>query len=86
MGNTLWLAFSNTSTPGMHLGWTNVDPAIAGSDDNIIDVIIQNKAWVVVVGGRMWYPVRDLFSLSVFSRGQRNNEAQPCSRKRRRLV
>ena len=51
VGNTLWTEVSNsTSTPGpMKLGWMNVDPMDAGSDDDIVNAIVQQQAWIAVV-------------------------------------
>lgn len=49
IGNTLWQTFSNTTAPGQHLGWQLVDPAAAGNDDDIVNAVIGERAWVVVV-------------------------------------
>lgn len=50
IGNTLWDSFSNTTAPGQYLGWINVDPLIAGSDQDIVNAVVQNQVWIVVVG------------------------------------
>lgn len=50
IGNTLWKVFSNTTAPGQYLGWINVDPVAAGTDDDIANAIVQNQAWIAVVG------------------------------------
>ncbi|KAI0699407.1 hypothetical protein BC835DRAFT_1412597 [Cytidiella melzeri] len=49
IGNNLWVSFGNTSTPTMHLGWVLVDPQDAGTDEQIMDAIIQQQAWIAVV-------------------------------------
>lgn len=49
IGNTLWQSFGNTSTPGLHLSWSLVDPVAAGTDEDIANAVIQNQAWIAVV-------------------------------------
>ena len=49
IGNTIWESFSNKSAPGLHLGWVLVKPAAAGTDQQIMDAIVQERAWVAVV-------------------------------------
>ncbi|KAI0347315.1 hypothetical protein BDW22DRAFT_1322516 [Trametopsis cervina] len=49
VGNNLWESFSNTSTPGQHLGWALLSAADAGTDEQIMDAIIQQRAWIAVV-------------------------------------
>ena len=49
IGNTLWDTFSNTSTPGARLSWTLIDPVAAGTNEDIINAILGNQAWVAVV-------------------------------------
>ncbi|KIP12864.1 hypothetical protein PHLGIDRAFT_97603 [Phlebiopsis gigantea 11061_1 CR5-6] len=49
IGNTLWDTFSNTSAPGAHLSWALVDPVAAGTNEDIINAVLQNQAWVAVV-------------------------------------
>ncbi len=50
IGNTLWDSFGNTSAPGQQLGWINVDPDMAGSNEQVMNAIIQGQAWIAVVG------------------------------------
>jgi hypothetical protein len=49
VGNALWDAFANVSTPGPHLGWVLVDPDVAGTNAQIVDAIIQQQTWIAVV-------------------------------------
>ncbi|KAI0092825.1 hypothetical protein BDY19DRAFT_990504 [Irpex rosettiformis] len=49
IGNTIWESFSNKSAPGLHLGWVLVKPAAAGTNEQIMNAIVQQQAWVAVV-------------------------------------
>lgn len=46
----VWAALSNKTVPGPKLGWISVEPIDAGDDDDIIDMILNDEVWVVVVG------------------------------------
>jgi hypothetical protein len=50
IGNGVWGVFGNSSAPGPHLGWSNVDPANIGTDDDVAQAIVAEKAWIAVVG------------------------------------
>lgn len=57
IGNTLAQSFLNTTTPGQQLGWMNIDPQVAGSDEDIIHAVVENGPWIVVVGA--YFLIRD---------------------------
>jgi hypothetical protein len=50
IGHALWDVFGNFSAPGAHLGWTNVDPVDIGTNDDVAQAIVAEKAWIAVVG------------------------------------
>lgn len=49
IGNTLWDTFGNVSAPGQQLSWALIDPIAAGSNEDIINAILENQAWIAVV-------------------------------------
>lgn len=56
IGNTLAQSFLNSTAPGQQLGWIDVDPQTAGSDQDIIKAVIENGPWIVVVGACLRSP------------------------------
>ena len=48
IGHAIWQGFSNVSS-GMKLGWMPIDADTAGSDEQIINAMVQNQAWIAVV-------------------------------------
>lgn len=50
IGHALWQAFGNTTGDGKQLGWTKVNPADVGTDEDIANAIVNERAWVAVVG------------------------------------
>lgn len=50
IGDSLWAVFGNKSTSAMHLGWKKVDPAVIGTDEDVKQAIVHEKAWIAVVG------------------------------------
>lgn len=50
IGNVLWKSFGNTSYPAQQLGWTKMDPFAVGSNEEVVQAVIEEKAWIAVVG------------------------------------
>lgn len=50
LGHALWTTFGNTSAPGPQLGWTSVDPNTVGTDAHVAQAVLDEQAWIVVVG------------------------------------
>jgi len=50
IGHALWHVFGNFSAPGPHLGWTYINPADIGTNDDVAQAIVAEKAWIAVVG------------------------------------
>lgn len=50
IGNSLWKVFGNKTEPAMHLGWKNVDPDVIGTDEDVMQAIVDEQAWIAVVG------------------------------------
>jgi hypothetical protein len=50
IGHALWDVFGNFSAPGPHLGWTYIDPVDVGTNDDVAQAIVAEKAWIAVVG------------------------------------
>ena len=55
IGHALWDGIVNASGPS--LGWVSVDPADAGSDEDVADAIISQSAWIAVVGKFCLFPI-----------------------------
>ena len=94
IGNSLWNVFANTTAPGQYLGWIAVDPVAAGTNMDIANAIVQNQAWVAVVGEfaseKCQISVvlsrrrRCTFNRPSRSRNERNHQPQPRTAERRR--
>ena len=50
IGHALWNVFGNVSAPGQHLGWSNINPADIGTNDDLAQAVVAEKAWIAVVG------------------------------------
>jgi hypothetical protein len=50
IGHALWDAFGNTSASRTQLGWNYIDPADIGTNDDVAQAIVAEKAWIAVVG------------------------------------
>jgi hypothetical protein len=50
VGHSLWDVFGNASAPERRLGWRNIDPADIGTNDDVAGAIIDQKAWIAIVG------------------------------------
>ncbi|KAI0791207.1 hypothetical protein C8Q75DRAFT_864980 [Abortiporus biennis] len=49
IGHALWQSISGGPSTGLQLGWVPVSAHTAGTDEQIIDSILNNEAWVAVV-------------------------------------
>lgn len=50
IGHALWAAFGNASEPGARLGWAAVDPAALRTDADVAQAVVDERAWIAVVG------------------------------------
>ncbi|KAG1750623.1 uncharacterized protein EDB91DRAFT_699039 [Suillus paluster] len=49
IGHALWAAIDNNTTPGQKLGWSQVDPTVLGSDDDVMQAVINEQVWLALV-------------------------------------
>ena len=78
IGHALWESFGNVSTTRPQLGWRYVDPADFGTNDDVAQAIIAEKAWIAVVGepGVLRITRRVLMTVIICSPNECNVE--PC--------
>jgi hypothetical protein len=50
IGHALWNVFGNVSAPGPQLGWSYIDPVDIGTNDDIAQAVVAERAWIAVVG------------------------------------
>ncbi|KAG0697830.1 hypothetical protein DFH29DRAFT_944459 [Suillus ampliporus] len=49
IGHAVWAGINNDTTPGPQLGWSQVDPTILPSDDDVMQAVINEHVWLALV-------------------------------------
>ncbi|KAG2126055.1 hypothetical protein DEU56DRAFT_916205 [Suillus clintonianus] len=49
IGLALWAAINNDTSPGPRLGWSQVDPTIFASDEDVMQAVISEQIWLALV-------------------------------------